>query len=119
MVATGMHTELGRIAALSQRVDTEQSPLEHQVRNVAWLIAVIAVVMAIAFMPVATLGGGMSVRMALVLAVGLIAGNVPEGLLPVITLALAMGVQDLVQRGAVVKRLSAVETLRFHRRHLH
>ena len=111
VVATGMHTELGRIAALSQRVDTEQSPLEHQVRNVAWLIAVIAVVMAIAFMPVATLGGGMSVRMALVLAVGLIAGNVPEGLLPVITLALAMGVRDLVQRGAVVKRLSAVETL--------
>ena len=111
VVATGMHTELGRIAALSQRVDAEQSPLEHQVRNVAWLIAVIAVIMAIAFMPVATLGGGMSVRMALVLAVGLIAGNVPEGLLPVITLALAMGVRDLVQRGAVVKRLSAVETL--------
>jgi magnesium-transporting ATPase (P-type) len=111
VVATGMHTELGRIAALSQRVHSEQSPLEHQVRNVAWLIAVIAVAMAIAFMPVATLGGGMSFRVALVLAVGLIAGNVPEGLLPVITLALAMGVRDLVQRGAVVKRLSAVETL--------
>jgi calcium-translocating P-type ATPase len=111
VVATGMHTELGRIAALSQRVHNEQSPLERQVRKVAWLIAVIAVIMAVAFMPVATLGGGMSFRVALVLAVGLIAGNVPEGLLPVITLALAMGVRDLVQRGAVVKRLSAVETL--------
>ena len=44
-------------------------------------------------------------------AVGLIAGNVPEGLLPVITLALAIGVRDLVRRGAVVKRLSSVETL--------
>jgi calcium-translocating P-type ATPase len=111
VVATGMHSELGRIAALSQRVHNEQSPLEQQVRKVAWLIATIAVIMAAAFMPVATLGGGMSVRVALVLAVGLIAGNVPEGLLPVITLALAMGVRDLVQRGAVVKRLSAVETL--------
>ena len=111
VVATGMHTELGRIAALSQRVHNEQSPLEHQVRNVAWLIAIIAVAMALAFMPVATLGGGMSVRAALVLAVGLIAGNVPEGLLPVITLALAIGVRELVKRGAVVKRLSAVETL--------
>jgi P-type E1-E2 ATPase len=39
------------------------------------------------------------------------AGNVPEGLLPVITLSLAMGVRDLAGRGAVVKRLSAVETL--------
>ena len=111
IVATGMQTELGRIAALSARVKTEESPLEHQVRRVAWLIAIIAVAMAIAFMPIATLGGGLSFSGALVLAVGLIAGNVPEGLLPVITLALAIGVRGLVRRGAVVKRLSAVETL--------
>ena len=44
-------------------------------------------------------------------AVGLIAGNVPEGLLPVITLALAIGVREMVRRGAVVKRLSSVEAL--------
>ena len=47
--ATGMHTELGRIAALSQKGKTERSPLERQVRRVAWLIAGVAVVMAIAF----------------------------------------------------------------------
>jgi calcium-translocating P-type ATPase len=111
VVATGMRTELGRIAALSERVVSEQSPLERQVRRVAWLIAAIAVLMAIAFMPVATLGAGLSFSNALVLAVGLIAGNVPEGLLPVITLALAIGVRDLARRGALVKRLSAVETL--------
>lgn len=111
VVSTGMHTELGRIAALTQRVHTEQSPLERQVRTVAWLIAAIAVAMAVAFMPIATLGGGLGFSAALVLAVGLIAGNVPEGLLPVITLALAIGVKDLARRGAVVKRLSAVETL--------
>jgi calcium-translocating P-type ATPase len=109
--ATGMHTELGRIAALSERVVSDQSPLERQVRRVAWLIAAIAVLMAIAFMPAATLGGGLSFSMALVFAVGLIAGNVPEGLLPVITLALAIGVRGLARRGALVKRLSAVETL--------
>jgi magnesium-transporting ATPase (P-type) len=61
-------------------------PLDHQVRRVAWLIAVIAVAMAAGFMPVATLGV-IPFTAALVLAVGLIAGNVPEGLLPVITLA--------------------------------
>ena len=111
VVATGMRTELGRIAALSERVKPEQSPLERQVRRVAWLIAIIAVVMAAAFLPIATLGAGLSFPEALVFAVGLIAGNVPEGLLPVITLALAIGVRDLVRRGAVVKRLSSVETL--------
>ena len=109
--ATGMHTELGRIAALSQRAISDQSPLERQVRRVAWLIAAIAVLMAIAFMPAATLGAGLSFSNALTFAVGLIAGNVPEGLLPVITLALAIGVRGLARRGALVKRLSAVETL--------
>jgi len=111
VVATGMHTELGRIAALSERVKPEQSPLERQIRRVAWLIAAIAVAMAVAFLPVATLGAGLSLQQAIVFAVGLIAGNVPEGLLPVITLALAIGVREMVRRGAVVKRLSSVETL--------
>ncbi len=109
--ATGMHTELGRIAALSERVKTEASPLESQVRRVAWLIAAIAVAMAALFLPLATLGAGLSFSQSIVFAVGLIAGNVPEGLLPVITLALAIGVRGLARRSAVVKRLSAVETL--------
>jgi calcium-translocating P-type ATPase len=109
--ATGMKTELGRIAALSERVTSEESPLESQVRRVAWLIALIAVLSGLAFIPIATWAAGLSLSLAVVFAVGLIVGNVPEGLLPVITLALAAGVRDLVGRGAVVKRLSAVETL--------
>ena len=109
--ATGMATQLGRIAALSQRVTTDESPLEQQVRRVAKLIALIAVLMGVAFVPIAMLGAGLSLSDAIVFAIGLLVGNVPEGLLPVITLALAVGVRDLARRGAVVKRLSAVETL--------
>jgi calcium-translocating P-type ATPase len=109
--ATGMHTELGRIAALSERVKEEPSPLERQVRRIAWLIAAIAIAMAVAFVPVAILGAGLSLKDSVVFAVGLLAGNVPEGLLPVITLALAVAVSGLARRGALVKRLSAVETL--------
>jgi calcium-translocating P-type ATPase len=109
--ATGMHTELGRIAALSERVKEEPSPLERQVRKVAWLIAGIAVTMAVAFVPVAIFGAGLSFKNSVVFSVGLLAGNVPEGLLPVITLALAVAVRALARRGALVKRLSAVETL--------
>jgi len=109
--ATGMRTELGRIAALTERVKEEPSPLERQVRRVAWLIAGIAVGMAAAFVPIAMFGAGLSVKNSVVFAVGLLAGNVPEGLLPVITLALAVAVSVLARRGALVKRLSAVETL--------
>jgi len=109
--ATAMHTELGRIAALSERVKEDPSPLEQQVRRVAWLIAAIAVAMACGFVPVAIFGAGLSVHNSVIFAVGLLAGNVPEGLLPVITLALAVAVSLLARRGALVKRLSAVETL--------
>ena len=108
--ATGTHTELGRIAALSERVTTEQSPLERQVRRVAWLIAVVAVGVGAAFLPLGTLAG-LPLQDAFVFAVGLLVANVPEGLLPTITLALAVGVRSLARRGAVVRRLSAVETL--------
>ena len=109
--ATGMQTELGRIAALSERVGVEASPLERQVRRVAWLIAVVAVVAGLAFLPIGWLVAGLPLSDAVNFAIGLIVANVPEGLLPTITLALAVGVAGLARRGALIKRLSAVETL--------
>ncbi|MFL6126016.1 cation-translocating P-type ATPase [Actinophytocola sp.] len=109
--ATGMHTELGRIAALSQRVSRDESPLERQVKRVAWLIAAVAIGAGIAFLPLAALVAGLPLPDALNFAIGLLVANVPEGLLPTITLALAVGVRVLARGGAVVKRLSAVEAL--------
>ena len=109
--ATGMQTELGRIAALSERVGHDQSPLEKQVTGVARIIAIVAVAMGIAFIPVGTLLGHLSLSDTLNFAIGLLVANVPEGLLPTITLALAVGVRVLARRGALVKRISAVETL--------
>src|SRR5581483_1491509 len=82
VTATGMHTELGRIAALSERVEAEPSPLERQVRRVAWLIALVAVAAGIAFLPVGWLVAGLPLRDAFNFAIGLIVANVPEGLLP-------------------------------------
>jgi magnesium-transporting ATPase (P-type) len=108
--ATGMQTELGRIAALSERVGSDESPLETQVRRVAWLVAALAVAIGLAF-PLGTLVAGLPFNKAAVFAVGLLVANVPEGLLPTITLALAVGVRVLARRNALVKRLSAVETL--------
>jgi len=111
VVATGMQTELGRIAALTERVHAEPSPLEREVRRVAWLIAVVAVAAGLAFLPIGYFAAGLPLADALSFAIGLIVANVPEGLLPTLTLALAVGVARLARRGALVKRLSAVETL--------
>ncbi|MGE5274027.1 MAG: cation-translocating P-type ATPase [Verrucomicrobiota bacterium] len=111
VVHTGMHTELGRIAALTERVESDPSPLERQVRRVAWLIAAVAVGAGLVFLPIGWLGADLPLGDAVNFTIGLIVANVPEGLLPTITLALAVGVAQLARRGALVKRLSAVETL--------
>ncbi|MET9346355.1 cation-translocating P-type ATPase [Streptomyces termitum] len=108
--ATGDHTELGRIAALSQRTRREPSPLERQVKKIAWLIAGVATGMGVVFLVVGV-SVGLPVTDSLMFAIGLLVANVPEGLLPTITLALAVGVRALARQGALVKRLSAVETL--------
>lgn len=97
--ATGMRTELGRIASLTERVERDESPLEAQIRRVAWLIALISVLIGAAFIPLAAFGAGLSFVNAVIFAVGLLVGNVPEGLLPVITLALAIGVRGMAERG--------------------
>ncbi|MDA8296217.1 MAG: cation-transporting P-type ATPase [Actinomycetota bacterium] len=109
--ATGMATELGRIAALSQRAGPSESPLERQVRKVAWMIAAVALGVGVAFLALGTLAAGLPVADTVIFSVGLLVANVPEGLLPTITLALAVGVRALARRGALMKRLSAVETL--------
>ena len=77
--ATGMRTELGRIAALSQRVGVDESPLEREVRRVAWLIAAVALAVGIAFLPLGTLGAGLPFPDAAVFAVGLLVGERPRG----------------------------------------
>jgi calcium-translocating P-type ATPase len=110
VTATGMRTELGRIAALSQRGEPQSSPLERQIQDVAKIISVVAVVAALVFLPLGLLAG-LSLAASISFAIGMLVANVPEGLLPTITLALAVGVRKLAGQGAVVKRLSAVETL--------
>lgn len=72
---TGMHTELGRIAALSQRMTTERSPLETQVRRATWIIALVAVLMGAAFLP-AGLAAGLGWSAAISFSIGLIVANV-------------------------------------------
>jgi calcium-translocating P-type ATPase len=109
--ATAMSTQLGRIAALSQRVEPEISPLQRQVNRVAWLIAAIAIAAGAVFFVAGLTLASLSLAAAVTFAIGLLVANVPEGLLPTITLSLAGGVRRMAARRALVKRLTAVETL--------
>ena len=109
--ATGMATQLGRIAALTQRVKIEVSPLQAQVNRAARLIAFVAIGAGALFLAVGSLVAHLPLADALLFAIGLLVANVPEGLLPTITLALAVGVRRMARRKALLKRLTAVETL--------
>lgn len=109
--STGMNTEFGKIASLTQTVKTELSPLQREVNRVALIIAGVAIVMGAMLFGVAALLTPLSLGTAAIFAIGMLVANVPEGLLPTVTLSLAMAVKRMARRNALVKRLSGVETL--------
>jgi len=109
--ATGMQTEFGRIAHLTQSISNELSPLQREIGVVTKQVTMIAVGIGMVFCVLAVWLGGMHLAEGFIFALGMIVAFVPEGLLPTVTLALAMGVQRMARRHALIKRLSAVETL--------
>ncbi|WP_043774358.1 cation-translocating P-type ATPase [Desulfomicrobium escambiense] len=109
--ATGMDTEFGKIAGFTQGIAEELCPLQKEMRRVTRVVTVIAVCSGCVFFLLSVLLAGMDWAEGLVFGMGMIVAFVPEGLLPTVTLSLAMGVQRMAGRNALVKRLSAVETL--------
>jgi len=115
VTATGMATEMGRIAGLLGGAEEGPTPLQRELDRVGRRLG--AAVVAIAAVMIATLVVVEQVRStaalldALILGVALAVAAVPEGLLAVVTVVLALGVQRLARRRAIVRRLAAVETL--------
>ncbi len=108
--ATGVHTEFGRIAQLTQMAERSLSPLQKEITRLSRLIAVLATTLGVIFF-ISGRAIGMSIWEDLFFAIGIIVANVPEGLLPTITLALAITTQRMAKRNALVRHLQAVETL--------
>ncbi len=111
VVSIGMQTEFGKIANLTQTLEDVQSPLQKELDVLTKQISIIAVSIGIAFFLAATLFVKQPIAQAFIFALGMIVANIPEGLLPTVTLSLAMAVQRMAKEHALVKRLSAVETL--------
>ncbi len=111
VIATGMATAFGRIAGLTQQMTIGPSPLQVELTRVTRVVTVVAVAVGVLAGAVALSLGLMGATEGLVFALGMIVAFVPEGLLPTVTLSLAMGTQRMAARNALVKRLSAVETL--------
>ncbi|MBI4995738.1 MAG: cation-transporting P-type ATPase [Rhodocyclales bacterium] len=107
---TGMETEFGRIAHLTQTAGETESPLQVEIRHVSRVVAVLAVVLGVVFFAIGQ-AIGLPFWANAMFAIGIIVANVPEGLLPTVTLALALATQRMAKRNALVRHLPAVETL--------
>lgn len=109
--ATGMNTAFGRIARLTQEVGDDLSPLQKEMQSVTRIVTAIALGVGMVFFVLAKFLAQISWIESVILALGMIVAFVPEGLEPTVTLSLAMATNRMAKRNALIKKLSAVETL--------
>ena len=107
----GMQTEFGKIAKLTQSMTDEKSPLQKELDKLTKQISIIAVSIGIFFFIAAVLFVKQPIAQAFVFSLGMVVAFIPEGLLPTVTLSLAMAVQRMAKENALVKKLSSVEAL--------
>ena len=108
--ATGMRTEFGRIAHLTQTTEKNVSHLQQEIARLSKLVAIFATGLGLVFFVIGMLIG-IPFWANLMFAIGIIVANVPEGLLPTVTLSLALATQRMARRNALVRHLPAVETM--------
>jgi P-type Ca2+ transporter type 2C len=109
--ATGMSTEFGKIANLSQKVVERPSPLQIQINRLSKIITLISIGIGLFFFVLSKYIIGLSLFESMVFAIGIIVANVPEGLLPTLTFALSISTQRMAKKNALIKKLSTVEAL--------
>jgi magnesium-transporting ATPase (P-type) len=109
--STGMSTEFGKIARLTQTVGEDLSPLQKEVNRVTKIVTAMAMGIGVLLFFLSVFVIGRPLSEGFIFSVGMVVAFVPEGLLPTVTLSLAMGVQRMAKRNALIKKLSSVETL--------
>ncbi len=110
VVGTGMNTEVGKIAKMIDETDESQTPLQVKLNNLGKTLGIVALLLCTIIFVVGLLYGKEPIHMFMT-AVSLAVAAIPEGLAAVSTIVLAIGVQRMVKKNAIVKKLPAVETL--------
>ena len=115
VVSTGMQTQMGQIAGMLKEARQETTPLQKELDRVGKLLGIVVVVIAVVMIAtiiiVEDVSGFTAIFDVLLLGVALAVAAVPEGLPAVVTAVLALGVQRMAKRNAIVRHLAAVETL--------
>lgn len=111
VVATGTHTELGKINKMIAEVEPMTTPLLQQIESFGKWLSVIILVVTAAFFAFGRFYHGAPLEDMFLAAIGLVVAAIPEGLPAIMTITLAMGVQRMAKRNAIIRRLPSVETL--------
>ena len=110
IVETGMSTEMGRIADLIQSTEEMETPLQRRLEQLGKILVVLALGLT-ALVVVTGIYHGQNAYMMFLAGVSLAVAAIPEGLPAIVTVALALGVQRMIKRKAIVRKLPSVETL--------
>jgi P-type Ca2+ transporter type 2C len=115
VTATGMQTEMGRIAGMLRDAPSERTPLQRELdytgKLLGMIVVAIAIVMVVTIVLVEDIHGIAALLDVFILGVALAVAAVPEGLPAIVTAVLSLGVQRMAKRNAIVRHLAAVETL--------
>ncbi|NEW05452.1 calcium-translocating P-type ATPase, SERCA-type [Paenibacillus sp. SYP-B3998] len=110
VVRTGMQTEMGKIADLIQNTESMETPLQHRLEQLGKILIIVAIALTILVVVAGIMHGQPPYAMFLA-GVSLAVAAIPEGLPAIVTIALALGVQRMIKRKAIVRKLPSVETL--------
>ena len=107
---TGMHTQIGKLATLTEKTYSVETPIRKELNHFIRIISAIAIFLGVSFFLLAFIIQDVFLA-SLIFAIGIIVANVPEGLLPTVTLALSLASKRMAKRNALIKQLESVETL--------
>ena len=110
VVETGMTTEVGKIAGMINSTEKQETPLQQKLNALGKTLGIVAIAICVLIFIIGLVQGKEPIHMFMT-AVSLAVAAIPEGLVAVSTIVLAIGVQKMVKKNAIVKRLPAVETL--------
>ena len=114
-ISTGMNTEMGSIAEMLEATEEEPTPLQKEVGRVGRMLGLAVIVIALivvgTVLAISDIRTTADLTTVLLLGVSLAVAAVPEGLPAILSVVLALGVQRMAKRNAIVKKLSSVETM--------
>lgn len=110
VIRTGMNTEMGKIADLIQNTDTQETPLQRRLEQLGKILIYLALALTVLVVLIGIMHGQPAGAMFFA-GVSLAVAAIPEGLPAIVTIALALGVQRMIKRKAIVRKLPSVETL--------